>query len=123
MNVYDLLENMSETLSRLYLCKNCNNDVVNRDIDSAIMYFERFLANNGCNVSYNSVNYCLDDVSIYESLLLSASDIQMYNSLFTDNCLVGAWWNICTAINELEISSDLIKGYIRKRKLGNQIIL
>lgn len=119
MNVYDLLENMSETLSRLYLCKNCNNDVVNRDIDSAIMYFERFLANNGCNVSYNSVNYCLDDVSIYESLLLSASDIQMYNSLFTDNCLVGTWWNICTAINELEISSDLIKGYIRKRKLGN----
>lgn len=119
MNVYDLLENMSETLSRLYLCKNCNNDVVNRDIDSAIMYFERFLANNGGNVSYNSVNYCLDDVSIYESLLLSASDIQMYNSLFTDNCLVGTWWNICTAINELEISSDLIKGYIRKRKLGN----
>lgn len=123
MNVYDLLENMSETLSRLYLCKNCNNDVVNRDIDSAIMYFERFLANNGCNVSYNNVNYWLDDVSLYESLLLSASDIQMYNSLFTDNCLVGTWWNICTAINELEISSDLIKGYIRKRKLGNQIIL
>ncbi len=115
MNVCDLLENMSETLSRLYLCKNCNNDVVNRDIDSAIMYFERFLAKNECNVFYNNVNYCLDDVWLYNTLLSISSDIQVYNDLFNDNCLVGTWWNICTAINELEISSNLVKGYVRER--------
>lgn len=119
MNIYDLLESMSETLSKLYLCRNCNNDVVKRNIDSAIMYFERFLNKNGCNISYSNVNYCLDDVSLYNTLLSISSDIQVYNSLFDDNLLIGTWWNVCTTVNELEISSDLVKGYVRERKLGN----
>lgn len=120
MRIEDLLEDMIKTLNKLYMCKSSTKGLVNYDIENAILYFKKMLINNGCILSRDTSNTCLDDITLYNTLLSICDEVQWYNSIFSDDYLVGVWWNVCLAMNDLEIDNVHVENYVKERVRNNK---
>lgn len=120
MSIEDLLEDMIKTLNKLYMCKSSTKGLVNYDIENAILYFKKMLINNGCILSRDTSNTCLDDITLYNTLLSICDEVQWYNSIFSDDYLVGVWWNVCLAMNDLEIDNVHVENYVKERVRNNK---
>ena len=120
MRIEDLLEDMIKTLNKGYLCKSSTKGLVNYDIENAILYFKKMLINNGCILSRDTSNTCLDDITLYDTLLSICDEVQWYNSIFSDYYLVGVWWNVCLAMNDLEIDNVHVENYVKERVRNNK---
>lgn len=120
MRIEDLLEDMIKTLNKLYMCKSSTKGLVNYDIENAILYFKKMLINNGCILSRDTSNTCLDDITLYDTLLSICDEVQWYNSIFSDDYLVGVWWNVCLAMNDLEIDNVHVENYVKERVRNNK---
>ena len=46
--------------------------------------------------------------------------MQWYNSIFSDDYLVGVWWNVCLAMNALEIDNVHVENYVKERVRTNK---
>ena len=120
MSIEDLLEDMIKTLNKLYMCKSSTKGLVNYDIENAILYFKKMLIKNDCILSRDTSNTCLDDITLYNTLLSICDEVQCYNSLFSDDYLVGVWWNVCLAMNDLEIDNVHVENYVKERVRNNK---
>ena len=120
MSIEDLLEDMIKTLNKLYMCKSSTKGLVNYDIENAILYFKKMLITNGCILSRDTSNTCLDDITLYDTLLSIWDEVQWYNSIFSDDYLVGVWWNVCLAMNDLEIDNVHVENYVKERVRNNK---
>lgn len=120
MSIEDLLEDMIKTLNKLYMCKSSTKGLVNYDIDNAILYLKKMLIKNDCILSCGISNTCLDDITLYNTLLSICDEVQWYNSIFSDDYLVGVWWNVCLAMNDLEIDNVHVENYVKERVRNNK---
>ena len=64
MSIDDLLEDMTKTLNKLYMCKSSTKGLINNDIENAILYFKKMLIKNDCILSCGTSNTCLDDITL-----------------------------------------------------------
>ena len=120
MNINELIKCMTDTLNRLYICRNNSSGIVRSDVYSAILYYKRMLIKNDCIFVYNDNSEVkLDKRSLYDTLFSTASDIQYFNSLFNEDNLVNAWWCVCLAMNELELNNRKLNGYVREKVRNN----
>ena len=120
MDINELIKYMTDTLNRLYICRNNSNGIVRTNIYNAILYYKKMLIRNDCIFAYNDNNDVkLDNKSLYDTLFSTAGDIQYFNSLFNEDNLVNAWWYVCLAMNELELNNRKFNGYVREKVRNN----
>ena len=120
MNINELIKCMTDTLNRLYICRNNSSGIVRTNIYNAILYYKKMLIKNDCIFAYNDNSEVkLDKKSLYDTLFSTASDIQYFNSLFNEDNLVNAWWCVCLAMNELELNNRKLHGYVREKVRNN----
>lgn len=123
MNINELIKCMTDTLNRLYICRNNSSAIVRSDVYSAILYYKRMLIKNDCILAYtDNDDIKLSNKALSDTLFYIASDIQYFNSLFNDDDLVNAWWYVCLAKNELDIDNSKVNGTSRKRVMNNKVI-
>ena len=123
MNTNELIKYMTDTLNRLYICRNNSSGIVRSDVYSAILYYKRMLIKNDCILAYtDNDDIKLSNKALSDTLFYVASDIQYFNSLFNDDDLVNAWWYVCLAKNELDIDNSKVNGTSRKRVMNNKVI-
>ena len=120
MNIDELIKYMTDTLNRLYMCRSNSSGKVRTNIDNAILYYKKMLIKNDCILTYTENNDVkLDNKSLYNTLLSIAGDIRYFNSLFNEEYLVGVWWYVCLAMNELDIENGKLNGYVREKVRNN----
>ena len=120
MNIDELIKYMTDTLNRLYICRNNSSGIVRTNIDNAILYYKKMLIRNDLILPYkDNDSIKLDNVSLYDTLFSTASDIQYFNSLFNEEYLVCVWWYVCLAMNELELDNRKLNGYVREKVRNN----
>lgn len=123
MNTNELIKYMTNTLNRLYICRNNSSGIVRTNIYNAILYYKRMLIKNDCILAYtDNDDIKLSNKALSDTLFYVASDIQYFNSLFNDDDLVNAWWYVCLAKNELDIDNSKVNGTSRKRVMNNKVI-
>ena len=89
MNINELIKCMTDTLNRLYICRNNSSGIVRTNIYNAILYYKKMLIKNDCIFAYNDNSEVkLDKKSLYDTLFSTASDIQYFNSLFNEDNLI-----------------------------------
>ena len=120
ININELIKCMTDTLNRLYICRNNSSGIVRTNIYNSILYYKKMLIKNDCIFAYNDNSEVkLDKKSLYDTLFSTASDIQYFNSLFNEDNLVNAWWCVCLAMNELELNNGKLNGYVREKVRNN----
>lgn len=123
MNTNELIKYMTNTLNRLYICRNNSSGIVRTNIYNAILYYKKMLIKNDCILAYtDNDDIKLSNKALSDTLFSTASDIQYFNSLFNDDDLVNAWWCVCLAKNELDIDNSKVNGTSRKRVMNNKVI-
>lgn len=123
MNTNELIKYMTDTLNRLYICRNNSSGIVRTNIYNAILYYKKMLIKNDCILAYtDNDDIKLSNKALSDTLFSTASDIQYFNSLFNDDDLVNAWWCVCLAKNELDIDNSKVNGTSRKRVMNNKVI-
>lgn len=123
MNTNELIKYMTNTLNRLYICRNNSSGIVRTNIYNAILYYKKMLIKNDCILAYtDNDDIKLSNKALSDTLFYIASDIQYFNSLFNDDDLVNAWWYVCLAKNELDIDNSKVNGTSRKRVMNNKVI-
>lgn len=123
MNTNELIKYMTDTLNRLYICRNNSSGIVRTNIYNAILYYKKMLIKNDCILAYtDNDDIKLSNKALSDTLFYIASDIQYFNSLFNDDDLVNAWWYVCLAKNELDIDNSKVNGTSRKRVMNNKVI-
>lgn len=123
MNINELIKCMTDTLNRLYICRNNSSGIVRTNIYNAILYYKKMLIKNDCILAYtDNDDIKLSNKALSDTLFYIASDIQYFNSLFNDDDLVNAWWYVCLAKNELDIDNSKVNGTSRKRVMNNKVI-
>lgn len=115
IDIDNLLGNMSNTLSKLYLCKNNTTGEVSKYITDAILEYNKLLTSRGYIFSYSSTTGKIDIITVYNTLLSILDDIQVYDALFEDASFVNIWWNVNLAINSLKIENTEVSNYIEKK--------
>lgn len=118
----ELLDNIIKTLEKLYICKNSSSDVVKSDVNDAILYFNRFLIEIGYDKKYQLSNVVVDKNALYYILISVFDDMKYYDSLFINENLIGAWFSIQSALDELEVNNISLNNYAKKRVKDNKII-
>ncbi len=118
----ELLDNIIKTLEKLYICKNSSSDVVKSDVNDAILYFNRFLIEIGYDKKYQLSNVVVDKSVLYYILISVFDDMKYYDSLFINENLIGAWFSIQSALDELEVNNISLNNYAKKRVKDNKII-
>ena len=53
MDINELIKYMTDTLNRLYICRNNSNGIVRTNIYNAILYYKKMLIKNDCIFAYN----------------------------------------------------------------------
>lgn len=53
MNINELIKCMTDTLNRLYICRNNSSGIVRTNIYNAILYYKKMLIKNDCIFAYN----------------------------------------------------------------------
>ena len=120
MNTNELIKYMTDTLNRLYICRNNSSGIVRSDVYSAILYYKKMLIKNDCILAYtDNDDIKLSNKALSDTLFYIASDIQYFNSLFNEDNLVNAWWCVCLAMNELELNNGKLNGYVREKVRNN----
>ena len=117
----ELLDNIIKTLEKLYICKNSSGDVVKSDVNDAILYFNRFLIEIGYDEKYQLSNV-VDKNTLYYILISVFDDMKYYDSLFINENLIGAWFSIQSALDELEVNNISLNNYAKKRVKDNKVI-
>lgn len=115
MSIDDFIESIIDILSKLSACKNSSNCIVKYDIENAISYLKKLLIKNDYALVTSDNKNILDNVSLFDILLSISDDIQYYNSIFCDEFLVGAWWNVCLAMTDLEVEDSLVCEHAKKK--------
>lgn len=118
----ELLDNIIKTLEKLYICKNSSGDVVKSDVNDAILYFNRFLIEIGYDKKYQLSNVVVDKNTLYYILISVFDDMKYYDSLFINENLIGAWFSIQSALDELEVNNISLNNYAKKRVKDNKVI-
>ena len=123
MNIDELIKYMTNTLNRLYMCRNNSSGIVRTNIYNAILYYKKMLIKNDCIFAYNDNSAVkLDNKSLYDTLFSIASDIQYFDSLFNEDNLVNAWWCVCLAMNERKIDNNKLDCCIKRKVKDNKVI-
>lgn len=115
MSINNLIEYMFSTLSRLNLCLNNTNGIVKYDINCAINCFKKLLLKKDCEILLDNKSEKIDDIEVYNTLISISDDIQYYTDYFRDDYLIGAWWNVNLAINDLKVESSILSDYTSKK--------
>lgn len=118
----ELLDNIIKTLEKLYICKNSSGDVVKSDVNDAILYFNQFLIEIGYDEKYQLSNVVVDKNTLYYILISVFDDMKYYDSLFINENLIGAWFSIQSALDELEVNNISLNNYAKKRVKDNKVI-
>ena len=118
----ELLDNIIKTLEKLYICKNSSGDVVKSDVNDAILYFNQFLIEIGYDEKYQLSNVVADKNTLYYILISVFDDMKYYDSLFINENLIGAWFSIQSALDELEVNNISLNNYAKKRVKDNKVI-
>lgn len=118
----ELLDNIIKTLEKLYISKNSSGDVVKSDVNDAILYFNRFLIEIGYDKKYQLSNVVVDKNTLYYILISVFDDMKYYDSLFINENLIGAWFSIQSALDELEVNNISLNNYAKKRVKDNKVI-
>ena len=115
IDIDNLLGDMSNTLSKLYLCKNNTTGLISKDIENAILEYKKILISKGCILSYSSTIGSIDIITLYNSLVSISDDLQAYDTLFEDASFVTAWLNVNIAISNLRIDNIEVSNYIEEK--------
>lgn len=118
----ELLDNIIKTLEKLYISKNSSGDVVKSDVNDAILYFNQFLIEIGYDEKYQLSNVVVDKNTLYYILISVFDDMKYYDSLFINENLIGAWFSIQSALDELEVNNISLNNYAKKRVKDNKVI-